>query len=95
MTRIPATCAAIRAAKAAALDLALEAEMDGRPGIARALRRKVHAPRPGDWQVHQYAQRVEARIAAYGAVARGVKHVTAPVPEDAEAVAQAAVRMTR
>lgn len=95
MERLPATCAALRRATTAALDLAIEADTDGRHGIARALRRKVTDPRPGDWTIVHYANRVEARIAAYGVTATGTRRSTTPRPTDTAAakLADAATRI--
>ncbi len=81
MNRLPATCAAIRRARTAALDLALEADMDGRAGTARALRRKVNSPRNGDWKITHDYRTVVVQISAYGAVATGKKHTALPKPE--------------
>lgn len=48
--------------------------MDGRPGIARALRRKVEAPRTGDVLVVHLSDRVRVRIAAYGVAAEATRY---------------------
>lgn len=95
MNRLPHTCAALRRARTAALYLASEADVDGRHGIARALRRKVHDPRPGDWIIVHHARRVEARIWAYGIVAIGERRVSSGKPSsaDAERMALAAARI--
>lgn len=87
MERIPATCAAIRRARTAALDLAAEADMDGRHGIARALRRKAHAPRPGDWFIKHTAREVIVTISAHGVGAYGRRHTTQPIPDADTALA--------
>lgn len=76
--RAASVAAAIRNAQARALEIAAEADMDGRPGIARALRRKVVAPRPGDVMVVHLSDRVRARIAAYGVAAEATRHSTMP-----------------
>lgn len=78
--RAAAVAAAIRAAQDRALEIAVEADMDGRPGIARALRRKVMQPRPGDIEVVHAHDRVRARIGAYGVWAIGSKGTKLPVP---------------
>lgn len=70
--RAAATARAIRRAQARALAIADEADMDGRPGIARALRRKVSAPTIKDIAIDQLADRVRARISAYGVTAEGI-----------------------
>lgn len=95
MERLPATCAALRRATLAALDLAAEADTDGRHGIAAALRRKVSAPRIGDWVIVHHARRVEARVSAYGVRAVGARHTTTPRPTDTEAerVAESAMHI--
>lgn len=74
--RAASTAAAIRAAQARALAIAEEADMDGRPGIARALRRKAANPRAGDIEVTHLSDRVRARIRAYGITAEGTRHST-------------------
>ena len=78
--RAASVAAAIRAAQDRALEIAIEADMDGRPGIARALRRKVTAPRAGDVEVVHAHDRVRVRIGAYGVYAEGSRgsRVTAP-----------------
>ena len=73
-TRAAAVAAAIRKAQARALAIADEADIDGHPGIARTLRRKVAAPRPGDVQIEHLASAVRASISAYGTAARAVRH---------------------
>lgn len=97
MERIPAACAAIRRARTAALDIALEADMDGRAGIARALRRKVAAPRPGDWRIEHTTRAVVVTIAAHGVTATGKRHASAPTParEDAARIARAATAIVK
>lgn len=74
--RAPHVAAAIRTAQARALEIAAEADMDGRPGIARALRRKVERPRAGDVIVVHLADRVRVQIAAYGVAAEAVRYST-------------------
>ncbi len=71
--RAAAVSAAIRTAQQRALAIAVEADMDGRPGIARALRRKVDAPRPGDVVVVHASDRVRVKIGAYGVYATASK----------------------
>ena len=78
--RAAPVAAAIRAAQARALDIAAEADMDGRPGIARALRRKVAQPRTGDVQVQHLSDRVRASITAHGIAATATRHSTVPPP---------------
>lgn len=95
--RIPATCAAIRRAQAAALDIALEADADGRHGIARALRRKCSSTRPADWEIVHRARRVEARLRVSigdgGVVATGTMTAREPAPADVAASTAAALRL--
>jgi hypothetical protein len=76
--RAAAVAAAIRKAQARALEIAVEADMDGRPGIARALRRKVEQPRAGDVRVVHLADRVRVQIGAYGVAAEGSKGTRVP-----------------
>lgn len=71
--RAAAVAAAIRQAQERALEIAVEADMDGRAGIASALRRKVEAPRSGDVEVYHLSDRVRVRIAAYGVVAEATR----------------------
>lgn len=78
--RAAAVAAAIRAAQSRALEIAVEADVDGRPGIARALRRKVYAPRPGDVEVVHATDRVRVRIGAYGVHATASRASTQPAP---------------
>jgi len=78
--RAASVAAAIRAAQDRALEIAIEADMDGRPGIARALRRKVMQPRSGDVEVVHVHDRVRARIGAYGVWAEGSKGTRIPAP---------------
>ena len=76
--RAAATAAAIRIAQARALEIATEADMDGRPGIARTLRRKVDAPRTGDIEIVHLVDRVRVSIAAYGVAAIGSRGCRLP-----------------
>lgn len=78
--RAAPVAAAIRAAQSRALEIAIEADTDGRPGIARALRRKVAAPRPGDIIVEHLVDRVRVRIAAYGVMAQATRGTRLPAP---------------
>lgn len=71
--RAAAVAAAVRSAQERALEIAEEADMDGRYGIACALRRKVEAPRSGDIEVYHLTDRVRVRIAAYGVVAEATR----------------------
>lgn len=77
--RAAATAIAIRGCQQRALDIAAEADMDGRPGIARALRRKVARPRMSDVEVIHMRDRVRVRISAYGVVAESDRRTRVPV----------------
>ncbi len=78
--RAASTAAAIRSCQSRALEIAAEADMDGRPGIARALRRKVERPRAGDVVVVHLRDRVRVRIAAYGVAAEATRGSRSPAP---------------
>jgi len=91
--RIPATCTAIRRARVAALDIAAEADADGRHGIARVLRRKAASAHPRDVVVVHGRRHVEASIAAHGVTATGRRTVGEPVPGDVERSTRAALAM--
>jgi hypothetical protein len=97
MNRLPSTCAAIRRARAVALDIASEADMDGRPGVARALRRKASAPRRGDWIIEHGARVVTVTISAHGVTAAASRRTTAPPPDErgAERLHRAAAAIVR
>lgn len=69
--RAAATARAIRKCQSRALEIADEADMDGRHGIARALRRKVASPNVNDITVKHLSQNVRVTITAYGVSATG------------------------
>ena len=77
--RAAATAIAIRGCQQRALEIAEEADMDGRPGIARAMRRKVARPRPGEVEIVHMRDRVRVRISAYGVIAESDRRTRVPV----------------